>query len=326
MRWWKFPVVLLALFCAGFAQGQDRAAPAPARQAGTIELVDGDAIIDSRTGASFRPAKAGEAVDEGETITTFGNAEVQLRMADGAQLSLRENSKITITAYVADGGSGDRILIELAKGAFRAITGWIGKFNPRNDTIRTPTATIGIRGTDHEPMYLLQGDPRGEPGTYDKVNEGGTFLRGAGGTVEVTPNRAAFHGSAPGARPQLLASVPAFFRPGRNEQRFVQRARETAPTLQKLRDNRIEAVRTARAKSSGATPAPVPRTAVPPAGAPPAAKPPAIRSEQNRPQKPAPAAKTQPAQKAAAQGASKPVQKPKPKPPARPHPAEKKRS
>ena len=320
MRRWKFAVVLLALFCAGLAQAQDRAAPAPIRQAGTIELAEGDSIIDPKSGASFRLARAGETVDEGDTITTFSNAEVQLRMADGAHLSLRENSKITITDYVADGGSGDRILIDLAKGTFRAITGWIGKFNPAGDVIRTPTATIGIRGTDHEPMYLLQGDPRGEPGTYDKVNEGGTFLRGAGGTVEVTPNRAAFHGSAPGARPRLLASVPAFFRPGRNEQRFVQRARETAPTLQKLRDTRSESLRAARTGSTGATPAPVPRSAVPPASAPPpakpAAKPAATRAEQKQALKPVP--------KSAAQGAPKPVKKPKPKPPVKPHPAEKK--
>jgi hypothetical protein len=265
---------LLSCVCA-FAHAQDRAAPAPLRQAGIIELAEGDAIIDPRAGTSFRPARAGEAVNEGDTLTTFNGAEVHLRMADGAYISVRENSKITISAYVADGGSGDRSLIELAKGSFRAITGWIGKFNQSNYEVRTPTATLGIRGTDHEPMHLLAGDPRGEPGTYDKVNEGGTFLRSASGTVEVTPNRAAFHSSAPGARPRLLPSVPAFFRPARNEQRFVQRARAAAPAIQRLRDTRIEAVRAERARNPGAAPAPVPRPAAPPAAPRPASKPPA---------------------------------------------------
>ena len=239
-----------------------------------IELAEGDTIIDPRSGAAVRVARAGEPVNEGDTLTTFGGAEVQLRMADGAYLSIREHTKLTITTYVADGGGDDRSLIELSKGTFRAVTGWIGKFNQSGYEVRTPTASLGIRGTDHEPMHLLPGDARGEPGTYDKVNEGGTFMRSAGGTVEVTPNRAAFHSSAPGARPRLLAAVPAFFRPARNEQRFVRRARETAPTIQRLRDTRIQAVRAERARNPAAAPAPapVPRPAAPPASTRPAAK------------------------------------------------------
>jgi hypothetical protein len=307
-------VFFFAVLC-GSAQAQDRSAAAP-RQAGTIELVEGDTIIDPRAGTSFRPARAGEFVNEGDTLTTFGGAEVQLRMADGAYLSVRENTKLTITAYVADGGSEDRSLIELAKGSFRAVTGWIGKFNQAGYEVRTPTAVLGIRGTDHEPMHLLLGDPRGEPGTYDKVNDGRTFMRSGSGTVEVTPNRAAFHGSAPGARPRLLASVPAFFRPARNEQRFVQRARETAPTIQRLRDTRIQAVRAERARSPAAVPAPAPRNVAPPAPVRPEARPPAAapvrpatkaaepRSEPKRAQARDPAAAKALAAREAAQKAS----------------------
>jgi pyruvate/2-oxoglutarate dehydrogenase complex dihydrolipoamide acyltransferase (E2) component len=329
--------LFLSCVCA-FAQAQDRAAPSPLRQAGIIELAEGDSIIDPAGGTSFRPARAGEAVNEGDTLTTFNGAEVHLRMADGAYLSVRENSKITIRAYVADGGSGDRSLIELAKGSFRAITGWIGKFNQSSYEVRTPTATLGIRGTDHEPMHLLEGDPRGEPGTYDKVNEGGTFMRSAGGTVEVTPNRAAFHSSAPGARPRLLQSIPAFFRPARNEQRFVQRARATAPTIQRLRDTRIEAVRTERARNPAAPPAPDPRGPAPQPGARPDLRTPAAapatqaapRTELRRAQAPeSAAAKAQAAREAAREAARKAAeqraaqraaQQTRPKPAAKKHP------
>jgi len=266
-------------FAATLAFAQDKpaavapaAAPtAPAAEApvaGLVDFVEGDAMLEGRSGA--RIAKAGDSVRSGETVTTFAAAEVHLKMADGAYLSLRENSKITITSYVANGDDGDESLIDLARGAFRSVTGWIGRFRPKAYQVRTPIVTIGIRGTDHEPTHLLPGDPRGEPGTYDKVNEGSTVMRSPRGTVEVAPNQAAFFNIDRREPPRVLASVPSFFRPARNEQRFAERARESARTTGTQRAQRIEAV----GKERGQPPA------KPPAQAKPVAAKPAARASE----------------------------------------------
>jgi FecR protein len=236
-RAWLFFALLLA---AGPAAAQD----AP-RVAGVIDLAEGDILLEARDGKARLPGVGGE-VFEGDTVTTFPAAEIQLHMADGASLIVRENSKITIAAYVADGGDQDRSLIELAKGALRSITGWIGRYNRENYAIRTPLVTIGVRGTDHEPSHLLEGDPRGEPGSYDKVNEGRAFMKSAEGVVEVPAKRAVFRSRARGGRPRLLASVPAFFRPGRFEKRFEQHARERRAALVDKRQARREFVRQRR--------------------------------------------------------------------------------
>jgi hypothetical protein len=212
------------------------------RVAGTIELADGDILLEAKDGAARVPRAGGE-VREGDTVTTFDHAELQLHMADGASIIVRENSKMTIAAYVADGGDEDRSLIELARGALRSITGWIGKYNRENYVIRTPLVTIGVRGTDHEPSHLLPGDPRGEAGSYDKVNDGAAFMQGAEGTIEVPKGRAVFRAPGRGARPRLLASVPAFYRPGRHERQFEARAFERRKELQQQRIKRREAVR-----------------------------------------------------------------------------------
>ena len=75
----------------------------------------------------------------------------------------------------------------------RSITGWIGKFNRAAYEIRTPIlVTIGVRGTDHEVTQIPPGDPRGERGEYDKVNEGKAFMRSGNDVVEVPPRRAVF--------------------------------------------------------------------------------------------------------------------------------------
>jgi len=231
-------LLALALSLTPFAGAQETAP----RIAGAIELTDGDVLLEGRDGKARLPVN-GENVFEGDTVTTFPNGEIHLQMADGASLIVRADSKITIAEYVADGGDGDRSLIELAKGALRSITGWIGKYNRSNYRIRTPLVTIGVRGTDHEPSHLLEGDPRGEPGSYDKVNEGKTFMQGPQGTVEVPANRAVFRAQVRGARPRLLASVPRFFKPGRFEGRFEQRARSVRKTIVERRQARREFLR-----------------------------------------------------------------------------------
>jgi len=214
---------LLAL-AATAAPAQDR------REAGRVDLIEGDVLLEGK-GVPDRAAKIDDAVYEGDTVTTLAGAELQLRMADGGYLSLRENTKITLTTYRANGDDQDSSLIDIAKGALRSVTGWIAKQRASAYSIRTPMVTIGVRGTDHEVVHFEPGDPRGEPGSYDKVNEGRTLMRSKSGTVEVGPNQSArFH---PDLRsPRLLPSVPNFFRPARNEQRFVERSRISARTLE----------------------------------------------------------------------------------------------
>ena len=240
-------MIRFALFCclsAGLltASAQDKSstppANAPAAIAGTVDFAEGDATIDNA--GTARLAKEGDQVRVGETITTFPKAEVHLKMADGAYFSLRENSKITITRYRANGDDSDESLVDLAKGAMRAVTGWIGRYKRENYKVRTPMVTIGVRGTDHEPTHLLEGDPRGEPGSYDKVNEGATVMDSPKGRVEVKPNTAAhFHTSL--AAPRTLPSVPKFFQPSKNEARFTQRAQASVKTIDTQRDDRRKA-------------------------------------------------------------------------------------
>lgn len=230
-------LLALAICLAPAAHAQDTP-----RVAGTIELTEGNVLLDGKDGKSRLPA-VGENVFEGDTVTTFPKGEIQLHMADGASLIVRENSKITIAAYVADGGEEDRSLIELAKGALRSITGWIGRYNRSNYRIRTPLVTIGVRGTDHEPTHIPVGDPRGEPGSYDKVNEGSAFMETTQGIVEVPKNRAVFHSTTARAAPRLLGAIPAFFKPGRHEQRFLARAQEVRKAMPQRRLERQEFVR-----------------------------------------------------------------------------------
>lgn len=236
MRAIRFLLLCAAVFAA-CAAGAEPAQAQP-RAAGKVEFAEGIARIQGKDQRERRPAVGGP-VYEGDAIATAPQAELHLRMADGASYIVRERTKITITAYVADGGDGDRSLIDLAEGALRAISGWIGKYNRNNYAVRTPLVTIGVRGTDHEPTHLLEGDPRGRPGSYDKVNDGVAVMRSEQGSVEIPANKAAFL-SLDGVPPQLLDAIPDFFKPGRYEQAFTARARQVEHALDELRNGRID--------------------------------------------------------------------------------------
>ena len=88
----------------------------------------------------------------GDTIRTASASQAQLRFADGALLSLRPDSELRVDdyRYTNQGGAGDRSVSTLLKGGLRTITGVIGKQDPQAYEVKTPVATIGVRGTHYE--------------------------------------------------------------------------------------------------------------------------------------------------------------------------------
>jgi hypothetical protein len=210
------------LLCAIFPSFAQTPAPAGAAEpvpAGTVELVEGDVRFFDANRRMRRP-KAGDRINEGESITTGADGEAHLRMEDGGYIAVRPGTRMRIVNFRAEGGAEDRSIINLLEGSFRAVTGWIAK-RPRAALINTPTATIGVRGTEHEPLVIPEGSRRGEPGTYDRVHIGETEIRTKQGTVAVRPNQAGFAPVRGALRPRVLERVPDFFRPTRNEARFT---------------------------------------------------------------------------------------------------------
>jgi hypothetical protein len=209
---------------------------------GKVDLMEGDVrLFDSQM--KLRAVQVGNQVFEGDSIVTGTDGEIHLTMADEGYIAVRPNTKMRIAQYRANGDDQDRGLIGLLSGSLRSITGWIGKYRPKAYVIRTPTATIGIRGTDHEPKVIPEGSAEGDPGTYDKVNAGGTTLRTPQGSVDVTPNHAAY-ASRRGGGPRVLDKVPSFFKPTRNEHLIEGKHDQIQRTMEKKREERRQQVKT----------------------------------------------------------------------------------
>jgi|GEM_PF-684738 len=190
---------------------------ADAAVAGQFQFVAGDVrIID--TAGKQRAAQKGQDINEGETVVTATGSSAQLRMIDGGILALRPDTQLKVDTYVFKGqeDGSENALLSLVKGGLRTITGLIGHENKEKLKLRTPTATIGIRGTDHEPVVLVEPAagtpaPANPPGTYDKVNVGATSLTTNVGTAVVNPNQVGFAASLNQA-PVLLPKLPDFYR------------------------------------------------------------------------------------------------------------------
>lgn len=80
-----------------------------------------------------------------ELIETDDESAVEIKFSDGSKLTVGENAKVVIDAYVYSPGGESSHAITLTKGAFRFLSGSIPK---ERVSIKTPTVTIGIRGTE----------------------------------------------------------------------------------------------------------------------------------------------------------------------------------
>ena len=203
--------------------------PAWPGMAGSVDSISGSATI-SRQGTQPRPLRVADQLNEGDLLATGADSWALLDMVDGATFTMRPNTQLRIDAYVhsESQASKNKSFLSLIQGAFRAVTGAIGTLNRPGYAITTPTATIGIRGTDHETAYYPPGTAEAgtEPGTYDKVNEGETFIRSPQGEVRVRPGQAAFAPHRADQKPRVLVSIPAFYaRHAEIDRRLVDRVK-----------------------------------------------------------------------------------------------------
>ncbi len=183
----------------GFAQTAPATAPAAAR----LAFVSGSAQITKPDGTR-EPARAGASVAVGDTVATGASSQAQLKFTDNGLVALESNSEFKITSYQFNGrqDGSENLVFDFLKGALRTVSGFIGKQNKQAYRLRTPTATVGIRGTAGKITTDAQG-------TSIATSEGAFVLGNLNGTqfIEVPAGRVGFIGAGGGA-PRLIAARP----------------------------------------------------------------------------------------------------------------------
>lgn len=128
-----------ALVGCGIASAQDAI--------GTVKRVEGTPVAASVTGE--RALQVGSSVYVGEQVVTRRGGAVGITLQDGTQLAVGPNSNVAVRTFQFDSTTREgSLLVDISKGALRMVSGFIAKANPSKVGVNTPTATIGIRGTD----------------------------------------------------------------------------------------------------------------------------------------------------------------------------------
>ncbi len=168
------------------------AVKAGAKRVGAVQQKQGVVSV-TRANASIALG-SGDALREGDTISTVAGASVLVQLEDGAKLLVRPDTRVTLSRIV-NFGALDKLghSIEVVIGAIRYVTGLVGKTQPQRVAFNTPVATIGIRGTDLEIVHAPKADSVRELGTYVRVNTGGIELAGNDGSkVTLSKDEQAF--------------------------------------------------------------------------------------------------------------------------------------
>jgi hypothetical protein len=214
--------------------------------AGEVGLVTGRVTAATAAG-DIRYLSRGDALYEGEIISTGPASFVNMKFVDNGRILLRPNTRFQIESFSVPAGAATTVaaapparspaaprpaqtrqearsegtgsaFFRLLKGGFRAVTGLVGRSDRDAYRVRTPIATIGIRGTDFEARLCagdcVDVDPLPDDGLYTGVNEGGIslsngsgeFVSLAGQFAHVTGSGVAVQGLS--VRPRALATDP----------------------------------------------------------------------------------------------------------------------
>ena len=116
----------------------------------------------------------------GEELRSTSTGEAVLKIEDAGIVAICSNTTLVALRLSAQDKPSDGMTLQLLVGSLRLISGWIGRTNRTGSTVVTSSATIGIRGTDHEPYVLspeMAVTAANKEGTNDKVNRGGTTMQ-----------------------------------------------------------------------------------------------------------------------------------------------------
>jgi hypothetical protein len=122
------------------------AAPAHA-DIGQIKVATGQVSVE-RKGQSL-PGKVGMLLETDDVLRTGADGSVGITMRDNSLLSAGPNSIVSLERFEFDPTTDQgRFDAQLRRGTLAVVSGRIAKKTPQAMTVRTPSAVLGVRGTE----------------------------------------------------------------------------------------------------------------------------------------------------------------------------------
>ena len=114
---------------------------------GQVKVARG-AVTVERQGQSM-PVRVGLALEAADVLRTGADGSVGITMRDNSLLSAGPNSVLALERFEFDATtSSGRFESRLQRGTLAVVSGRIAKQAPQAMTVRTPSAVLGVRGTE----------------------------------------------------------------------------------------------------------------------------------------------------------------------------------
>lgn len=113
---------------------------------GFVKTVSGNASV-IHGGNAIR-AQVGTPIEVRDVLKTGADGSLGVTFKDNTVISIGPDTELSVDEYRFSPGTEDlKFGANIVKGTLQVITGIIAKLKPESVAIRTPSATIGIRGT-----------------------------------------------------------------------------------------------------------------------------------------------------------------------------------
>jgi len=116
-------------------------------EVGQIKVAKGQVSVD-RNGQVL-PAQVGMLLEAADVLKTGADGSVGITMRDNSLLSAGPNSILALERFEFDPTTSQgRFDTQLRRGTLSVVSGRIAKQSPEAMTVRTPSAVLGVRGTE----------------------------------------------------------------------------------------------------------------------------------------------------------------------------------
>jgi len=114
-----------------------------------------------------------------------------VKFIDNSEITLKPSTTFVVEqfAYQVDQPDGDRASFNLVKGGLRSLSGLLGKRSKEKFSLKTPAATIGIRGTFFIAEYVAPSTPAPTSAVPTVPTQGrppGLYVQVLDGLINVT--------------------------------------------------------------------------------------------------------------------------------------------
>jgi hypothetical protein len=131
------------------------AAAASAEEIGQIKSAKGNVSVE-RAGQSL-VGSVGLRLETADLIKTGVDGAAGITMADNSLLSIGPNSILALSRFEYEPATSQgRLDAQLQRGTLAVVSGRLAKQSPQAMTVRTPSASLAVRGTEF--VVAAQGD------------------------------------------------------------------------------------------------------------------------------------------------------------------------